>query len=92
MGRALCVLLLCALAPSVIAYIPAIGRAGQSVVADAHMRRRNQALVCAEKLVDAAGNPIKGAMSAYMHFCGERRSSLTSELKTQLGADFKSVF
>lgn len=41
------------------------------------------------RLVDADGNEIKGAMSAYMHFCGERRAPLTSELKAQHGAAFK---
>ena len=31
----------------------------------------------------------KKPLSAYMHFCAERRPSLTEELKAQLGADFK---
>lgn len=30
------------------------------------------------------------ALSAYMHFCGERRASLTAELKAQLGGDFQN--
>lgn len=38
---------------------------------------------------DANGNPIKAAKSGYMFFCAERRPSLTSELKTSLGAEFK---
>jgi len=45
---------------------------------------------CAVKPVDADGNVIKGALSSYMHFCADRRSSLTAELKASMGAAFKN--
>ena len=46
---------------------------------------RSTPVVCAE------GETIKSALSSYMHFCGERRSGLTSELKAKLGAEFKNT-
>ena len=42
-------------------------------------------LTKAEKKAQGPKRPL----SAYMHFCAERRPSLTEELKAQLGADFK---
>lgn len=48
-------------------------------------------VVCAETLTDASGAPIKAAMSSYMHFCSERRSGLTQELKAKLGTEFKNT-
>lgn len=48
-------------------------------------------IIAAAKYVDAEGNPIKAAVSAYMHFCAERRTSLTAELKASLGAEYKNT-
>ena len=42
-------------------------------------------LTKAEKKAQGPKRPL----SAYMHFCAERRPSLTEELKAQLGAEFK---
>jgi hypothetical protein len=36
----------------------------------------------------SAGGPK--AKSSYMHFCGERRASLTAELKARLGGSFEN--
>ena len=49
-----------------------------------------QARASSGKSVDADGNDIKGAVSAYMHFCSERRASLTAELKASMGSTFKN--
>lgn len=38
----------------------------------------------------AAGDKPKRALSAYMHFCNERRPTLTAELKASMGAAFKN--
>ena len=59
--------------------------------AGAATRPRHPPIVCAEKPTDSAGNPIKAALSPYMHFCAERRPSLTAELKASMGADFKNT-
>lgn len=45
----------------------------------------------AAKFTDADGNEIKAALSAYMHFCAERRSSLAAELKAKLGSEFANT-
>ena len=42
-------------------------------------------LTKAEKKAQGPKRPL----SAYMHFCAERRPSLTEELKAQLGSEFK---
>lgn len=47
-------------------------------------------VLCAETLVDSSGAPIKAALSSYMHFCAERRSSLSQELKASMGAEFQN--
>ena len=60
-------------------------------LAGAATRPRHPPIVCAEKPTDSAGNPIKAALSPYMHFCAERRPSLTAELKASMGADFKNT-
>ena len=52
-------------------------------------RPRHLPIVCAEKPTDSAGNPIKAALSPYMHFCAARRPSLTAELKASMGDAFK---
>lgn len=46
---------------------------------------------CAQKMTDANGQEIKAALSAYMHFCQERRAGLTAELKASMGASFKNT-
>ena len=48
-------------------------------------------MAAAEKLLDPSGNPIKAALSAYMHFCAERRAGLTAELKAKLAVDDKEL-
>ena len=53
------------------------------------LRATARSVALKAKYTDANGNPIKAALSAYMHFCAERRPSLTEELKAQLGAEFK---
>eukprot|EP00320_Phaeocystis_rex_P019627 CAMPEP_0119062442 /NCGR_PEP_ID=MMETSP1178-20130426/6021_1 /TAXON_ID=33656 /ORGANISM="unid sp, Strain CCMP2000" /LENGTH=170 /DNA_ID=CAMNT_0007043723 /DNA_START=201 /DNA_END=713 /DNA_ORIENTATION=- len=40
---------------------------------------------------DANGQEIKKALSAYMHFCQERRAPLTATLKASLGASFANT-
>jgi len=49
------------------------------------------AIVSAEKPVSLSGEPIKAALSSYMHFCAERRAGLTQELKASLGAEYKNT-
>merc|ERR1719247_1609975 len=39
--------------------------------------------------VFAVDGPVKKPLSAYLHFCAERRASLTAELKASEGAAFK---
>ena len=46
---------------------------------------------CMAKPTDLEGNPIKAAMSSYMHFCAERRAGLTTELKASMGAEYKNT-
>ena len=69
-----------------LAFAAALARSATGF-APAAAPRRSLALMA--KYTDANGNPIKAALSAYMHFCAERRPSLTEELKAQLGAEFK---
>ena len=45
----------------------------------------------AARYTDSSGAEIKGALSAYMQFCGERRASLTAELKAQHGEAYKNT-
>ena len=52
-------------------------------------RARVACMAKAQKPVDANGVEIKAAVSAYMHFCAERRPALTAELKAAKGDDFK---
>lgn len=55
-------------------------------------RVATRALVsCAEKMTDSHGAEIKAALSAYMHFCQERRATLTSELKASMGGSYKNT-
>lgn len=43
------------------------------------------------KYFDASGDPIKPALSAYMHFCGDERSRVTERLRAEMGTDFKAT-
>ena len=43
------------------------------------------------KYVDANGEPIKAALSAYMHFCGDERATVTASVKAAEGAAFKQT-
>jgi hypothetical protein len=55
-------------------------------------RPRSRAeIVMAAKMTDASGAEIKSALSAYMHFCNERRAGLTAELKASMGNSFKNT-
>ena len=47
--------------------------------------------MAAAKLLDSNGAEIKSALSAYMHFCAERRAGLSAELKASKGAEFKQT-
>ena len=49
------------------------------------------AVSMAVKYTDSSGADIKSAMSAYMHFCKERRVGLTAELKAKMGASFTNT-
>ena len=40
---------------------------------------------------DASGNPIKAALSAYMHFCNDERATVTAEQKRLAGDSFKQT-
>ena len=48
-------------------------------------------MMAGERYIDSSGQEIKPALSAYMHFCQERRSSLTAELKQSQGASFANT-
>lgn len=78
-------LLICGLAAAHAAYIPAL-----SVRRPAAVLHRSAVVTCNEKPTDASGEPIKAAVSSYMHFCAERRPGLTQELKASMGATFKN--
>ena len=43
------------------------------------------------KYTDASGNPIKAALSAYMHFCNDERATVTAEQKRLAGDSFKQT-
>ena len=45
----------------------------------------------ASRYTDASGQEIKPSLSAYMHFCQERRAPLTATLMASFGASFKSI-
>lgn len=45
----------------------------------------------ASKYTDASGQEIKAALSAYMHYCQERRAPLTASLKASMGASFANT-
>jgi len=49
------------------------------------------AVSMAAKYTDVSGADIKPAVSAYMHFCSERRTDLTGELKASMGASFANT-
>ncbi|KAJ1461955.1 hypothetical protein M885DRAFT_505978 [Pelagophyceae sp. CCMP2097] len=42
------------------------------------------------KYKNAAGEPIKASLSAYLHFCADERTALTAELKKSLGEKFEN--
>ena len=52
------------------------------------LSRAHVSCAASVKPTDANGVEIKAALSSYMHFCAERRPSLTSELKASMGAAF----
>lgn len=43
------------------------------------------------KYFDANGDPIKPALSAYMHFCADERRRVTDMLRGQMGTEFKAT-
>ena len=51
--------------------------------------RRSTAL--SAKFFDANGEPIKAALSAYMHFCGDERAAVTASVKAEMGSAFKQT-
>lgn len=53
--------------------------------------RRSAAVLMASKYTDASGQEIKAALSAYMHYCQERRAPLTASLKASMGASFANT-
>mgnify|MGYP001992889119 CR=1 FL=1 len=52
---------------------------------------RSSPVFMASKYTDASGQEIKSALSAYMHFCQERRAPLTATLKASMGASFANT-
>uniref|UniRef100_A0A7S3NPP7 HMG box domain-containing protein n=1 Tax=Aureoumbra lagunensis TaxID=44058 RepID=A0A7S3NPP7_9STRA len=55
-----------------------------------HVSNRGQRIrVNAAKYIDKNGEPIKAALSAYMHFCADERERVTKDLKAELGTEFK---
>ena len=52
---------------------------------------RSAAVLMASKYTDASGQEIKAALSAYMHYCQERRAPLTASLKASMGASFANT-
>lgn len=46
-------------------------------------------IACAAKYKTAGGEDIKSALSAYMHFCAEKRAGVTTELRGSLGEKFQ---
>jgi len=52
---------------------------------------RSSPVSMASRYTDASGQEIKTALSAYMHFCQERRAPLTATLKASQGASFKNT-
>ena len=81
-------LLLSALAAAAHVHSPPAAR----LAIAANARRAGPIVLAAKaKPVDAAGEPIKAALSSYMFFCADRRPSLTQELKASKGADFKNT-
>ena len=77
-------MLVCGLAAAQAAYIPAFGVRRPAAV------HRSAVVSCSEKPTDSNGEPIKAAVSSYMHFCSSRRVGLTQELKASMGASFKN--
>lgn len=71
------------LVPTRLAPLSAVGAASTTV--------RAAQVGCMAKPIDAEGNEIKGALSAYMFFCTERRPALTSALKASMGSEFKTT-
>lgn len=43
------------------------------------------------KFFDTNGEPIKPALSAYMHFCADERRRVTDVLRGQMGTEFKAT-
>lgn len=52
---------------------------------------RSAAVLMASKYTDASGQEIKAALSAYMHYCQERRAPLTASLKASMGTSFANT-
>ena len=50
-----------------------------------------RSLTLSAKYTDANGNPIKAALSAYMHFCNDERATVTAEQKRLAGDSFKQT-
>ena len=71
-----------------LAFAAALARSATGF-APAAAPRRSLALMA--KYTDANGNPIKAALSAYMHFCNDERATVTAEQKRLAGDSFKQT-
>ena len=71
-----------------LAFAAALARSATGFAPAAAPRR---SLALHAKYTDAAGNPIKAALSAYMHFCNDERATVTAEQKRLAGDSFKQT-
>ena len=55
------------------------------------LRATARSVALKAKYTDANGNPIKAALSAYMHFCNDERATVTAEQKRLAGDSFKQT-
>mmetsp|Transcript_21215 Transcript_21215/g.65240 ORF Transcript_21215/g.65240 Transcript_21215/m.65240 type:complete len:195 (+) Transcript_21215:46-630(+) len=72
--------------------IAAVGLAASGLaLAPPARATRTRLAPLAAKHFDQAGNPIKAALSAYMHFCNDERPGVTAEMKASAGETFKQT-
>ena len=55
------------------------------------LRATARSVALKAKYTDANGNPIKAALSAYMHFCNDERATVTAQQKRLAGDSFKQT-
>ena len=72
-----------------LAFAAALARSATGFAPAVAAPRRS--LTLSAKYTDANGNPIKAALSAYMHFCNDERATVTAEQKRLAGDSFKQT-